>query len=156
MTSVPFEELDFTFKDKTIFLDVDGTLLPDGQTYFSPAVMRNLERLRSANQVFLCTNSDDILRTKKIEEVLGLLVVTYRHKKPSAKIVADAGVALVRGNALVIGDKFLIDGVFALHIGANFIKIKRKISGKESFLVRLINFLDDIIWQTVKSARSIL
>ncbi len=151
-----FEDLNLNFIARTIFLDVDGTLFPDGQLYPSQAVIGKLAELKLNNEVFLCTNSNDIIRNKKIEASLDLRIVTYNHKKPSSKILADAGAKIGGENLLVIGDKFLIDGVFALNIGANFIKIKRKISGKESFFVQLINFLDDIVWQTVKSVRNIL
>ena len=46
---------------------------------------------------------------------------------------------------LVIGDKFLTDGLFAKNIGAEFIKAKRKISGQESILIKLINLFDDLL-----------
>jgi predicted HAD superfamily phosphohydrolase YqeG len=47
---------------------------------------------------------------------------------------------------LVIGDKFLTDGLFAKNIGGKFIKVQRKVFGQESLLAKLVNFIDDILW----------
>ena len=77
-------------------------------------------------------------------------IATYSHKKPSFKILKKLDIGKGSGNLLVIGDKISVDGLFAWNIGAEFIKSGRKISGKESFLVKLINFADDIIWKILK------
>lgn len=151
--SVPFENLDLNFRDQTIFLDIDGTLLPDNLHDFdsdSPA-LRHLELLKRANRVFICTNSNARIRNKSaIERLLGAPVVTSDHKKPSAKILKALGVRTQSGNLLVIGDKFLTDGLFAINIGARFVKIKRKISGGESPLMRSINLLDNAVWHMIR------
>lgn len=148
MNYAHFEDLNFS--GRIIFLDVDGTLLPDGGLDFDPAVIRQLEKLKRDNRVFLCTNSNDRIRTGEIEKTLGLPVATYNYKKPSSKIIRGLGIEKGNKNLSVIGDKILIDGLFALNIGARFIKVKRKISGQESVIIRLINLSDDIVWQAMK------
>ena len=52
-----FENLNLDFRNKAIFLDVDGTLVPDKSLNFDSAVLRQLEKLKAGNRVFLCTNS---------------------------------------------------------------------------------------------------
>jgi len=143
------------FENKIIFLDIDGTLLPDGNFDFDSSVIRHLEGLKQNNKVFLCTNSGDRIRSSKIETALGLPIVTHNHKKPSLRIIENLGIKKGGGNLLVIGDKFLTDGLFALNIGAEFVKVGRKISGKESLDVKIVNFLDNILWQMAKFVRII-
>jgi len=151
-----FEEAEFNYLGKrTIFLDIDGTLVPDKSLNFDNAVMRQLEKLKKNNRVFLCTNSNDKIRNNQIEKMLGLFIVTHNHKKPSSKIIRELGIDKENKNLLVIGDKFLTDGLFALNIGAQFIKVKRRLSGKESLIIKLINLTDNLAWQIAKLAKII-
>lgn len=108
-----------------IFLDVDGTLRPDGDQEMSPEVLKKLAELKAGNEVNLTSNKGN------------------KTKKPSRR--AAEGVDLKGKKAVVIGDKFLTDGLFAKNIGAEFIKVKRKISGRESFFIKLTYLIDDIV-----------
>ncbi len=145
--NMEFEKSEFNFKNKIIFLDVDGSLIPDGGLEFNPEVINKVEKLKEKNSVFLCTNSRDRIRNSKIEAILALPIITNRYKKPNHKIIDGLGVGGAQNKFLVIGDKVLIDGLFAKNIGARFIRVKRKISGRESILIRTINFIDDLIWR---------
>lgn len=140
-----FEDLDVVFCDATIFLDVDGTLLPDGESSLSPEVTEKVRQISKENQVLLCTNKRDRLRWQVLEQALGLPVVTKRHKKPSKSILNE--VEDVGERRIVIGDKFLTDFLFARRIGATFVKTKRKLSGMESLGVKMANLLDDVVWK---------
>lgn len=142
-----FEDLADGVAGTTIFLDVDGTLVPDGESELSPEVTRKVRELASGNQVLLCTNKRDPLRWQTLESVLGFPVVTKYHTKPSKGVLTEAGA--VKEQRVVIGDKFLIDHLFAKRIGATFIKVKRKLSGTESLGVKLMNVLDDVVWSIV-------
>ncbi|MDO8430340.1 MAG: hypothetical protein Q7S73_03160 [bacterium] len=151
MNPILFEELNLNLEGRIIFLDIDGTLIADGsQLDFEPKILNKINFLRQKNQIFLCTNSSDRIRSNKIERALSLPIATYNHKKPSSKIIKELGIGKENKNFLVIGDKVLIDGLFALNIGAEFIKVKRKISGQESLVIKLINLADDLICQVVK------
>lgn len=145
-----FEEINFNLENRIIFLDVDGTLVPDKGLNFDSLVLRQLEKLKQKNRVFLCTNSNDKIRNNKIEALLGLHIVTHGHKKPSSKIMAGLNLKSPPEELLVIGDKFLTDWLFAKNIGGEFIKVRRKISGKESLIIKLINLGDDLVWHTAK------
>ena len=119
-----FEELETPWQGAIIFLDIDGTLRPDGVGDMSLEVLKKLAELRVKNEVRLASNKGG------------------KAKKPSKK-VAD-GVNLKNKKVIVIGDKFLTDGLFAKNIGGEFVKVKRKISGRESFFVKLTYLIDDI------------
>ena len=145
-----FEELKIDFKGKVVLLDIDGTLLPDDGRYdFEPSVINHVDKLKENNRVFLCTNTNDKIRNTKLAEILKL-PVNRRRKKPNSGILKEFGENLTDQPLVVIGDKFLTDWFFAKNIGAEFIKVKRKISGKESLVIKLINFADDLAWQIAK------
>ncbi len=150
MKNIAFEDID-PVKDKMILLDIDGTLIADdGGLDFSSEVLEKVSSLRKNNRVFLCTNSNDRIKSSKIEKALGLPIVTYDHTKPSSKIINKLGIEKGNRNLLVIGDKFLTDWLFAKNIGAGFLKTARKVSGKEPLVIKCINFIDDLIWQTME------
>ena len=150
MDNIAFEKIN-PIRDKIIFLDIDGTLIADdGGLEFSPGVLDKINSLKRNNRVFLCTNSNDRIKSGKIEAALGLPIATYDHKKPSSKIISKLGIGKGNRNLLVIGDKFLTDWLFAKNIGAGFLKTARKVSGKESSAIKLINFFDDAVWQIME------
>lgn len=142
-----FEDLADGVAGATIFLDVDGTLVSDGESELSPDALRKVRELASGNQVLLCTNKRDPARWQTLESTLGLPVVTKYHRKPSRGVLTETGV--IGEKRVVIGDKFLIDYLFAHRIGATFIKVKRKLSGTESLGVKLVNVLDNFVWSIV-------
>lgn len=144
-----FEEINLDLKGRIIFLDLDGTLVPDSGLSFDAAVLRQIEKLKAVNRIFLCTNSNNKIRNGQIEKTLGLFIVTHDHKKPSPRVLQTLGLSGKPNNLSVIGDKYLTDGIFAKNIGAEFIKVKRKISGKEDVFIKLINFIDDCIWKLI-------
>ncbi|OGF64221.1 hypothetical protein A2661_00555 [Candidatus Giovannonibacteria bacterium RIFCSPHIGHO2_01_FULL_45_24] len=120
-----FEELDTPWSSATIFLDIDGTLRPDGDREMSPEVLKKLAELKAKNEVHLISNKSN------------------GAKKPSRE--AAEGVDIAGKKVVVIGDKFLTDGLFAKNIGAEFIKVRRKISGRENFFVKVTYLIDDFI-----------
>ncbi len=142
--TLPFEQLSEKISGATVFLDVDGTLMPDDSLAVSEVVLSKVKELAEHNQVLLCTNKRDIERWEKLEALLGLPVITKRHKKPSKKVLEEAGE--VGPNRVVIGDKYLTDGLFAKRIGARFLKVERKLSGRETAMTRAFNFFDDLLW----------
>ncbi len=145
-----FEELNIDFKNQVVLLDADGTLVPDdGSLIISRTVLDKISELKQHNTVFLCINSYDKIRKNKLEEISGLPILNKKYRKPNRKIVS----VLERSGPhhyVVIGDKFLTDGLFAKNIGGEFIKVKRKISGQESLVIKLINLGDDLAWHTAK------
>lgn len=143
-SNIYFEDLEIYFTGYTIFLDIDGTILIDRSAKVDDKVLQKIRNLKDKNVVLLCTNSKDSNRSKKIAKFLGLSLVDSKYKKPSAKILEDLEIDNIK--KMVIGDKFMTDGIFAMNIGASFLKVKRKVSSQDNFLVSYINNLDDLIY----------
>lgn len=145
-----FEELEINFSDKIVLLDVDGTLTPDSQNNFTPEILLQIEKMKLTNCLYLCTNCRDLDRNKKIEEILGLRIINLNgNRKPSKKILHQFDNR--EGNFLIIGDKFVIDFLFARNIGADFILVKRKINGQERLLIKLVYLLDNFVYFLTKN-----
>ncbi|MEK7208043.1 MAG: hypothetical protein AAB699_00665 [Patescibacteria group bacterium] len=145
-----FEELAVNFHDMAVFLDADGTLLPDGEREVSDAARAKVGELKKSNRVCLCINARTSERNEELARSLGVPLLTRRFRKPSAKILCEVPEESRRAERVVIGDKMLVDGVFALRIGARFIRVRRKQSGNERFPVRAADAFDDCVWSMAK------
>ena len=144
-----FEKINFDkIQDSVIFLDIDGTLTPDNDLQISKQCIKKIEKLKEKNIVYLCTNSRNWYRNERIENLLKTKIINRKYKKPSKKILTD--VPSSNKNLVVIGDKFLTDGIFAKNIKAKFICVKRVKSGQERFFIRIVNFIDDVFYQLAK------
>jgi predicted HAD superfamily phosphohydrolase YqeG len=142
-----FENLDLTnIKNNLIFLDIDGTLVPDNCVEMGEEILENLKILQKNNQVYLCTNSYNLKRNLKIEKICGIELLKSIKRKPSKKVLQKIPAKFLNLKKIVIGDKILIDGIFAKRIGAGFVKVKRK-AGKDRFIIKIINLIDDIIYK---------
>ena len=140
-----FENLDFShFKNKLIFLDIDGTIVADSKFDVSADVLHKIKELDENNQVFLCTNSFHKDRAKNIANITKLKFIDCHHKKPSKKILNYIPKELLNLGKVVIGDKFLTEGLFAIRIKGEFLKVKRKVN-KDVFYIKIINFIDDLV-----------
>ena len=156
--SQSFENLDVSnLKDTLIFLDIDGTLIADNQSEPSKPVLKKIKEFEKENVVWLCSNSLNHTRNKKVSDLSGLrLIKGYR--KPNKKILTlvskkDLFTHTFTPSSLrsiiVIGDKVLTDGLFALRIKAKFIKVKRKL-GRDRLRIKLYNLIDDIAFLVLK------
>ncbi len=137
----PFTALDFDSKQSIIFLDVDGTLLPDGEWEAQPAVQARVRALTENNDVYVTTNTRNEKRKEAMVRLFGVAAVPSTAKKPSRQVAA--GVMRPGRAAVVIGDKFLTDELFARRIGARFIRVARLHSARERWGIRMINLIDD-------------
>ncbi len=145
-----FENLDFShLKNKLIFLDIDGTIASDSKSDINPAVLKNIRILDQNNKVFLCTNSFHKDRAHDIAKITDLKFIDCKYKKPFKKILDFVDQDLLSLEKIVIGDKFLTEGLFAANINAEFIKVKRKVNS-DSSIIKLINLIDDLIYSLIK------
>lgn len=140
-----FEDLAINCCNKIIFLDIDGTLLPDSECLLSDRIVEAINTLAKNNEIHLCTNSRNHGRNKKIEKQLHLKIINLEHKKPNFKILQTV---CLNSNKqfVVIGDKFLTDFLFAKNIKADFLMVRRKLSRKESTKIKFYNTIDDICY----------
>lgn len=144
-----FENLDVSnLRNKVIFLDIDGTIASDSKSDLNLKVLNKIKDLDKNNKVFLCTNSFHKNRARDIADMTNLKFIDCRYKKPSRKILNYIPKEYLDLEKLVIGDKFLTEGLFAIRIKAQFIKVKRKVN-KDSFIIRLINFVDDLVYKLI-------
>jgi HAD superfamily phosphatase (TIGR01668 family) len=141
-----FEQHSFDFRGALVALDVDGTIVADGEDSASPAVLAQVRALKAAgNEVQLCSNgrrSDYAARLDRLAAQLEIAVCPVRFRKPSIAAIA----ALERkGRALiVIGDKDLTDGLLARRVGARFIKVRRKLDPADRLSSRMANLIDTV------------
>jgi len=146
-----FEDLAVAqFKDSLVFLDIDGTLIADNESEPSGKVLKKVAALNKVAKVWLCSNSLNHMRNAKVKKITRLpLVKGFR--KPNKKIltlIPDKDFQLSGKNnrpIIVIGDKVLTDGLFALRIRAKFVKVKRKL-GHDRFHIKIYNLIDDIAY----------
>lgn len=129
-----------------IFLDIDGTLAHDKLSSVEDATIQQVAVLKKDNEIVLCSNRNDHNRNKEVAE---LTKVPYLHtnlRKPSRRILK-----LVENQGekplMVIGDKFLTDGLFAKRIEAKFVKVERLTSHRDGFLTKLVYGLDNLAFK---------
>ena len=139
-----FSEMDLArFKENLIFLDADGAVVMDGSVEPTAEVVACVEKLASNNKVYLSSNKRDLNRNQALAKRLGIECLAMKVKKPDPRILEEVAVEFLGRSRVVIGDKAWKDGRFARNIGADFVKVDRLRSGKESILVRLTYLFDD-------------
>jgi len=132
-------------KGKTIFLDVDGTIIADKENNLDDKIFNVLKELNEKNNLYLCSNKSEV-RAKKIAELIGCKYIPYKKPFPWGykKIIRSDGLELK--NIVVVGDKYLTDGLLAKFLGVDFLKTKRIYSSSDSFGVKISYFIDDIFY----------
>jgi len=144
MTRRPFEDAVGDVVGATVLLDVDGTLLPDGTRILTDAVAAAVARLRGQNDVYLVSNHGDAERIRALAETLSVAVAPAG--TPAGKPSARAADGIPREKPLVvIGEKGITDGLFARAIGARFVRVRPKWSGKEKLSVRVAYLIDAVV-----------
>ena len=145
-----FQELNINgLKGYVIFLDIDGTLVDDNELQLSEGALQKIRELEMNNQLYLCSNSRNHERNRKVEELCGVKYIDTDLRKPSKKILNLIDHAPFK-NRLVIGDKFLTDGLFAKNIKAEFIKVRRIESENDRFYIKFLYWIDDIASKIIK------
>jgi len=144
-----FSEIDTeTLVNNIIILDIDGTIVADGSDNVSSEVKTKLEKLVNTNSVFLLSNKKNHERNKKIADMVGAKYIETDIRKPSYKIIK-----LIENfnsqKVVVVGDKFLTDGLFSKNIKASFIKINHLTAPHESLFTRLSYWFDSLFFWIV-------
>jgi predicted HAD superfamily phosphohydrolase YqeG len=140
-----FKELNVTgWSLKTIIVDIDGTITIDGGSDFDPLVLKKIEEMKRANSIFLFSNKQLLDRDNALVNKLHIPLLETSFKKPNKKVINGLPDYLKK-NLTVIGDKILIDGLFAKNIKAEFIMVKRLTSKNDSFRIKLIYLFDNLV-----------
>jgi decaprenyl-phosphate phosphoribosyltransferase len=153
-----FLEIDFgNLNSSTLIIDIDGTMVPDKSNKISKTIVEKIKELAHSNKIYLCSNrsTENVLSFAKITSTEAML-----GKKPFSVKIPDIN---KDSRIVVIGDKYLTDGLFAKHINAEFLKVKRLVSESDSLLIKLSYIIDDLVdsiisylylirpWQWVKN-----
>jgi 4-hydroxybenzoate polyprenyltransferase/predicted HAD superfamily phosphohydrolase YqeG len=141
------------FRGATVFLDMDGTLVPDGEEEPAPAEAHVLSALTKEAQVYLLA-SKGYYRISAIAKKYQAEAIVSAYKKPSRKVLR--GIAVPRWSRVVIGDKVMTDGWFASRIGAKFVHVARLTNGEESLVVRCLYAVDAVIGAGVSAWRLLM
>ncbi len=145
-----FKELNISgLKGYVIFLDIDGTLVDDNKIELSDGAQKNVRELEMNNQLYLCSNSRNHERNRKVGEMAKVEYLDTDLRKPSKKILDLVNDSPFK-KRLVIGDKFLTDGLFAKNIKAEFIKVKRIESDNDRLYIKFLYWIDDIASKIIK------
>ena len=145
----PFNQLKTgTIKDYLIFLDIDGTLIEDSEIEVDKEGIKKINELKKHNQIYLCPNGPDRKRNRAVAELCKLDYLDTDIKKPSKKILNLIDIQSP-DKKLVIGDKFLTDGLFAKRIKADFIKVKRITSKNDKLYIKFLYWIDDLIYKII-------
>jgi dolichol-phosphate mannosyltransferase len=122
MRSPIFSELHTgSIEGSLVFLDVDGTLLCDADHQVTDEAKNAVKKLAVHNEVVLVSNSLNGVRVRKIADELGVNVATSRYFKPHPS--AAGSFDRTNRETVVIGDKLLTDGLFAVLLGATFVHV---------------------------------
>lgn len=132
-----------------IILDIDGTIVFDGDSNIDKDVINLINDLKNKNEVYLFSNSKNNNRNLIISKKINVPIIISNYKKPNKKIIEEINNNYNK-KIVVIGDKFLTDGLFCFNIKGSFIKVKRLISGKERIYIKFINLTDDITFKLWK------
>ncbi len=148
MSTVYFKDLEITFTDSIVLLDIDGTITFDSQDDIDDSYDKVQEIKKKNNRIYLCSNTRNNERVKKLSKRLGIDYILSRHQKPSPKVLHDSDLQdTSRKKMIVIGDKLITDGWFAKKLRISFIKVKRLASARDSLLTKLVrNFDDTLFW----------
>jgi len=136
-------------KNYLILLDIDGTIAKDDTLEISNENIVIINKLKQNNKIYLCSNSLNHKRNQSIANHIGITYLNTNIKKPNKKILNLIDHSSF-SNRLVIGDKFLTDGLFAKNIKADFIKIHRITSKNDKLYIKFLYWIDDLIYKLIK------
>lgn len=146
-----FSQLDVqNINNRIIFLDIDGTVVADGQSTISLENIQKIGELQKNNEIYFCSNKrNSEERNEMLSRGIKVFCTNSPYKKPNKRIL-DSVPNPHRLKLLVIGDKYTTDGLFAKNIQAEFIKVKRIIASQERWWIRLIYLVDNIVYKLVE------
>ncbi len=126
-----------------IIVDIDGTLTCPSRDDVRDDVMAVLHALQRANDVVLFSNNFDGARSRRIAASLSVPYLDASCRKPR-RAVADALPPSDRP-IVVIGDKFLTDELFAVFVGARYVRVRRYMCRNDSLFARVGCVFDDVV-----------
>ncbi|MCX6784804.1 MAG: UbiA prenyltransferase family protein, partial [Candidatus Komeilibacteria bacterium] len=118
-----------------------------GQGILSQGVIAKVDELKNYNRLYFCSNKRAVAnRNQELAQLTKVPCLDAPYRKPSAKILKYLDNP-ERWPLVVIGDKFLTDGLFAKNIGASFVKVQRLLASTDSFITKTAYLVDDFFYQ---------
>ncbi|MBS3163046.1 HAD-IIIA family hydrolase [Candidatus Woesearchaeota archaeon] len=135
------------FKDKELIIfDIDNTLFYPETTHIKPEFKEWFLKINKKYKCICFSNSFTIEKRKnEIIKQIGCELFMSKHKKPSKKLFNEIleKYSVHKNKVLVVGDFRFTDIWFGKRSGGITILVKP--FGKESFKIRLLRFLENII-----------
>lgn len=125
----------------TLFVDVDGTLVADRVRVLDLGTREKLRRLASACRLYLCSNGSPVSAREFAKETGADSLAVFKPLPGKARGAFRPG-----ERAVVIGDKYLTDGIFAGLLGAEFIRVDRVVAPTDGLFARITYLLDGVVW----------
>ena len=138
------------FENHTFIIDVDGTLTLDKNKDISSSVFNKLIKLKERNNLYLCSNGS-WENAKKFAEMSGCSYLVC--KKPFTGVFNKILKNIDKERVVVVGDKYLTDGLLAKFLGVKFIKVDHLSCRDDSLVAKLSYILDDIVWAVLPYIR---
>lgn len=140
-----FKDLDIGFfKDKKVLLDIDGTIAEDKSDVVDVENENKLRELISVTEKIILVSNGEEERTKRISTKYSIEYFYSSNKKPHKESIPK----LETSEVVLVGDKFLTDGLAAIQNRIPFIHVKSLHGKNESFKNKFIYLLDDFIGNT--------
>src|SRR3989338_3929086 len=117
-----------------VIIDIDGTLTHDKNSELEPRILEKVLRMGRSAHVYLSSNGR-VARTRAIAQKAGVSFIDTAHRKPSRRVLEN--IAHEGNRRVVIGDKALTDGLFAVNIGAEFLPVSRIRHSDDSLPIRI-------------------
>lgn len=136
-----------------ILLDIDGVLMADGENKIPETVKEHVMQLKQVNDIRIVSNTFRAYRCEYSSRELQIPWVKNPHKKPSKKILSY--IQDSKKPMIVIGDKFLTDGIFASRIGAESVLLKRRVAKTDRILIKFTYILDDLSFALVRFLKAL-
>jgi predicted HAD superfamily phosphohydrolase YqeG len=132
-------------RNHTVLLDIDGVVMADGEEELDQATLPYIQKLIAHNDVWLVSNSRRAGRTPRVADILGVPWANTALRKPDPRILKYIQASNDKP-FLVIGDKFLTDGLFAITIKASGRILKQRLRSKKDRPLAVFAYtLDDLV-----------
>ena len=139
------------YRGYAVILDVDGTLLAEGETIVGEKEKSAVAELAQNNAVYIFSNNRSKARAIAVAAQVGRPYLRSPYRKPNKKIVRslpDAGKPV-----LVIGDKYLTDVRFARRVKAEYLLVRSLKSRHDRWLMKIFNLADRIACRIMAGPR---
>lgn len=145
----PFVEMaaELPSEGSLVILDVDGTLVADGEEVVPEASRAALIALASRADVYVCSNGRRAERLSKIVVGTGARVLETSFRKPDPRVLAS--IDRTGRRVVVVGDKYLTDGLLAVLTHAVFYRVRALRRFPEPWAVTLTLALDATVGRLV-------